>query len=180
MKKLIVIALLLATPAQADTITAYSYIGTNWTTNTDPVRFGTSMGGIVIFDFASFTTTGTFTLGHGISFLFLEDRFGSGNLLTSAQTPNPIDPASFVTLTNGVITDWSLTGAGNGGNGLVFMQSINGERDFIRCDVCVDTFALTEHASGTWQRLTAAPVPGPVVGSLGGIIRVFTALFAVK
>src|SRR5262245_20846193 len=173
-----ILALLLATTTagNTDAISGYVYTGNNYTTNTDPTDLGSHMIGFVDFDFPAFDVTGTFSLTGGhITFIGL---FSGPNDVTSSQTPDTMKSSSFVTLTNGVITDWNISGTfipvpgdpTSVGRPLAILQS-SPTQDFTQlCVTCTDTFAFVTGNPGIWEQYFG-PVPGPIAGAgLPGLI----------
>jgi hypothetical protein len=97
----------------------FVYNGSNYTTNADPGNLGPHMNGfaLITFDSSVLTpadATGTYSLSGGtngiITFLALFSSFGRGYEVASSQTPDTINPLSYVTLDHGVVTNWAVVG----------------------------------------------------------------------
>jgi hypothetical protein len=200
---LIGMAVVATTPARADT--TYYYTGGPYThietafigpgcagcaipnpnAASDAAKFGTNMTGFVTFNFDTSGFSGT--LG-GPASLFLgpqavkEIKLFSGVYSVDSPPSLTFGGSSYITLTNGAITDWVFTVRGTcdfsfGSNVCSFISGPNLNCLFL-CQgtsgdqVLQNTINLAEFAGGspgTWS--LQAPVPSPVVGSgLPGLI----------
>jgi hypothetical protein len=160
-------------PAQADTVTQFFYIGSNYTTNTDPVDLGVRMNGFVSLDFQPTPdSNGTFVFGDHITFLSLFS--GQQDVATSNLGPNIDTLSAFVTFHDGIIVDWNISGTYSpnqpgdptsfGRFATVFASSP--QQDFAQlCPTCVNDYASVSGAPGSWSCLDGCYVPGPVAGA---------------
>jgi hypothetical protein len=178
----------------AETIVA-TYTGNAFTTNLDPQRLGCvscPAPGIFLqvrLGFgSSFLTpgdvTGTFTLSDDVQFLFISASGGASYFASSSQGANVINPLSFVSFSNGLITNWSITGTGTSSsssfpNETATLQStLSLDRVLELCLSCNGAFALVMDSPGTWSySYSGFPVPAPIVGAgVPGLVLAFGGL----
>jgi hypothetical protein len=177
-----------ALPARADT--TYAYTGNPWSNISaafrgdlpccvpnpnaaaDAAKFGTNMTGSITLNFDATGATGTFTLGdiETVAPSITPWQLTAGDFHTTFVNIN-----SFVTLTNGAITNWNLSGTGTCGFsfgqvpcGFLSWNPTPIVRDEVQqiCATCGAPAAITNDAPGTW-----VAVPGPIAGAgLPGLI----------
>ena len=156
-------------PAKADTV--YNYIGNSYISYDDgasPAQFGTHMTGSVTFNFDTSGISGTFALSDGnIGHLQL-----TSGIYTVTSDNNQILPVSYLVLTSGEITNWSIAtflGAfqcGTGTQRSCAMRSVNTGQLF-------DSEVITQLSCGPLCQGASAnafgvwAVPGPIAG--GGL-----------
>jgi len=100
------VALVGVSPVQADT--TYYYVGNPYTTNSDPVNFGTNMTGSVTFNFDTSSATGTYYLSGGsITDLQLTSGIYSVDA-TSFYQGTSLASLTYFILTSGAIAGWQF------------------------------------------------------------------------
>jgi hypothetical protein len=156
-------ALLATLPARADTI--YVYTGSPWSPN-DPV-FGTNLTASITLNFDATDVTGTFVFGTVLT----QDPTAAWQLGAGSFQARTVNTNSFVTLNDGAITNWALSGFGpcelSSGLAICGILSWNNApslpvQDSVTqiCGSCAVIAGAGAREPGTW-----AVVPGPVAGA---------------
>jgi hypothetical protein len=114
---------------------------------------------------------GTYSLSDHLHWAAIWTVGRSDIFASSSEGPDIIDPRSYFTLANGLITDWAIVGnATVYGQG--FLESVSNPnnpfgdpvRDYVREPN--GAYAINSDALGTWQNYSFIGfVPGPIAGA---------------